>query len=211
VILLSLIGAAVGVRRISHLVAPVPAPSRFPDSAAMEAGFAQHATLTVAHIAPALLFLVLAPLQFVPALRKRHLRVHRWVGRVATGAGLTMGGIALVMSPQMAIGGPLESAATTFFGALFLYALVRGYLSIRQRNVPRHREWMIRAYAVGLGAAAVRPVVGIFFATMRITHVTPRQFFGLAFWAGFTAMWIVAELWIRRTRSLGLSVRRTGL
>jgi uncharacterized membrane protein len=201
VVFLSLIGATVAVRRIAQLDRPSPAASRFPDAAAMEAGFARHQALTVSHIVPALLFLVLAPLQFLPALRRKRAGVHRWIGRVATAAGLTMGAIALVMSPQMAIGGRLESAATTFYGGLFLYALVQGYRSIRQGRVARHREWMIRAYAVGLGAAAVRPVVGVFFATMRITHLTPRDFFGIAFWVGFTASWLAAEAWIRFTRA----------
>jgi uncharacterized membrane protein len=209
VIFLSLIGVAVAVRRMAQLERPSPAPSRFPDAVAMEAGFTRHSALTVAHIAPALLFLLLAPLQFLPALRRKRAGVHRWIGRVATGAGLAMGGIALVMSQQMAIGGKLESAATTFYGGLFLYALVRGYRSIRQGNVRRHREWMIRAYAVGLGAAAVRPVMGLFFATIRITHLTPRQFFGIAFWLGFTLTWIAAEGWIRYTGAL--RVPGTGL
>jgi uncharacterized membrane protein len=201
VLLLSLIGLVVAVRRILQLVAVGPAPpARFPDAAAMEEGFTRHAALTMGHILPALLFLLLAPLQFVPSLRDRQLGLHRWLGRVATAAGLFMGGAALIMSPQMAIGGAAESAATTAFGGMFLYALVRGYRSIRSRDVAQHREWMIRAYAIGLGAAAVRPVVGVFFATMRITHLTPRDFFGIAFWIGFSMSWMAAEMWIRYSR-----------
>src|SRR5260370_41715783 len=38
---------------------------------------------------------------------------------------------------------------------------------------------------------------GIFFATSRWTHLEPRQFFGIAFWIGFSINKIAVELWLR--------------
>ena len=38
-----------------------------------------------------------------------------------------------------------------------------------------HREWMIRAFAVGLAVATIRPIIGIFFATSRVSGLTPRE------------------------------------
>jgi hypothetical protein len=58
---------------------------------------------------------------------------------------------------------------------------------------------MIRAYAIGLGVATVRPIVGVFFATRRLTHLTPHDFFGIAFWLGFLISIATAEAWIRVT------------
>jgi hypothetical protein len=104
------------------------------------------------------------------------------------------------MSPQMAIGGANETAATMLFAILFLFALCRAFLAIRQGKVAMHREWMIRAFAIGLAVAFVRPIVGVFFATSRITHLTPHDFFGIAFWLGFTIQAIAAEIWINHTR-----------
>lgn len=107
---------------------------------------------------------------------------------------------AFVMSPQMAIGGPNETAATIFFAILFLVALVKAFLAIRRGKVALHREWMIRMFAIGLAVATVRPIVGVFFATRSITHLTPHDFFGIAFWLGFTIHLIAAEIWINYTR-----------
>ena len=59
---------------------------------------------------------------------------------------------------------------------------------------------MIRAFAIGLAVSFVRPIVGVFFATSRITHLTPHDFFGIAFWLGFTIQSIAAEIWINYTR-----------
>jgi hypothetical protein len=59
---------------------------------------------------------------------------------------------------------------------------------------------MIRAFAVGLAIATIRPIMGAFFATRNITHLAPHDFFGTAFWLGFTLHLIAAEIWINYTR-----------
>ena len=115
--------------------------------------------------------------------------------------GLIAGASAFVMSPQMAIGGLNETVATTLFAIVFLVSLVRAYLSIRHGQIALHREWMIRAFAIGLAVTTIRPIVGVFFATRRLTHLTPHDFFGTAFWLGFTLHFIAAETWINYTRS----------
>jgi len=62
-----------------------------------------------------------------------------------------------------------------------------------------HREWMIRAFAVGLAVATIRPIIGMFFATSQFSGLTPYQFFGTAFWIGFVLHLMAAEIWIHRT------------
>ncbi len=61
----------------------------------------------------------------------------------------------------------------------------------------RERRWQLRAIAILLGIATTRPVMGVFFATARLTHLVPQQFFGIAFWIGFSINVLVFELWIR--------------
>jgi len=199
-LVLVLIGVAIVIRRTLLLFAPPPAAPQFSQAAALDAGFSRHRLLTMVHIIPGLLFMLLAPLQFVRTLRSRRPRLHRWMGRVVIASGMIIGTTALVMSPQMAIGGANETAATMFFAIIFLFALTKAFLSIRRGKVALHREWMIRAFAIGLAVATIRPIVGAFFATQRITHLTPHDFFGTAFWLGFTMHLIAAEIWINYTR-----------
>src|SRR5260370_11744077 len=130
--LLVLIGVAAVVRRTLHLFAPAPAPPGLPEAAALDAGFARHPLLTLVHIIPGLLFMLLGPLQFVRSLRSRRPALHRWTGRVVIALGLIIGSTALVMSTQMAIGGANETAATTLFAIVFLFALVKAFLLIRR-------------------------------------------------------------------------------
>ena len=88
----------------------------------------------------------------------------------------------------------------TLFALIFLFSLVKGFVHTRRRQFAQHREWMLRAFAVGLAIATIRPINGIFFATSRLTHLTPQEFFGTAFWIGFTVQLIAAEVWINYTR-----------
>jgi uncharacterized membrane protein len=197
VIFLVVIGVAAVTRRTFVLLWPSLSGGKSNPAAALDAGFARHVALTLVHILPGGLFLVLATLQFMPSIRQRHLQFHRWTGRVLVICGVIIGVTALVMSFKMNIGGPNETAATTLFAIVFLICLIKAYRHIRQKEVERHREWMIRAYGVALGVATTRPIVGMFFAFRRLR---PHEFFGIAFWLGFTITFLAAEAWVDYTR-----------
>jgi uncharacterized membrane protein len=216
VIFLSVIGIAVAVRRMTHLLPivakgyrppAVPANPRAAQFAALDDLFARYPVLTLVHIVPGLLFMVLGPLQFSATIRARHLRWHRFSGRIFVVCGLVIGVSALVMSLGMpAIGGVNQAAATTLFATFFLFALCKAFWHIRHREVVLHREWMIRAFAVGLAVATIRPIIGVFFATSRLSGLTPHDFFGIAFWIGFVLHLIAAEAWIHATSSPSAAV-----
>src|SRR5258706_11909395 len=198
---LAVIGVAAATRRALVLFWPRVFAGKYPPAAAMDTGFSRHMALTLMHIVPGALFLVLALLQFVPSIRAKHLRLHRWLGRILVVSGLVIGVSSLVMSFTMNIGGVNETAATTVFGILFLFCLITAYRHIRRKEVAQHREWMIRTFGIALGVAATRPIVGMFFAFRRLT---PHEFFGIAFWIGFTITFFAAEAWIDYTRELAI-------
>ena len=209
VVFLAVIGVAVALRRIVKL-APVVARGYQPPGVpanpvaaqfgALDDLFAHYPVLTLIHIIPGLLFMILGPLQFNSKLRARHPEWHRWSGRVFVSVSLVIGISALVMSLGMpAIGGFNQAAATTLFASFFLFALCKAFWHIRRREVALHRQWMIRGFGVGLAVATIRPIIGFFFATSRLTGLTPHEFFGVAFWIGFVLQLIAAEAWIHAT------------
>lgn len=211
VIFLTIIGIAIVGRRTWKLV-PVlihgfnphvsQANPQLEALAATDDIFARYPVLTLVHILPALVFLLMAPLQFSKKTRQQNIRRHRRMGRIVIISGLVTGTTAFTMSVAMpSIGGVNQAAATFLFSLFFLFALVKAYLLIRKGNWELHREWMIRAYAIGLAVTTIRPIVGIFFATSRLTKLTPYEFFGAAFWIGFVLHLIAAEVWLYRTRS----------
>jgi uncharacterized membrane protein len=197
-LILCAIGAAAATRRIVALgTAPVAGSSEF---AGLDAHFAAKAAITLLHIVPSLLFVLLVPLQFVSSLRRRRPRLHRWTGRVIVGLGVVLGISALWLSAHP-VGGLAEGTATIFFGCFFLFSLGKAWWHIRNGRVQLHREWATRMTAIALGVATTRPIMGVFFATRRLTGLTPHQFFGPAMWLGLVSTYLAGEAWINHTRS----------
>ena len=182
------ISVAVVLRRLVAIAHPPQ--SAPPQMAGLDAAFASHAALTVAHIVPAMAFVLLTPFVF---LRRT---AARWAERLLFALGAAVGVTAYAMSTY-SIGGWMERSAVLLFNTLFLFYLGRAYQYLRDGNHLLERRWMTRAVAVLLGIATTRPVMGIFFATSRLTHLEPRQFFGIAFWIGFSINTVAVELWLR--------------
>jgi hypothetical protein len=186
------ISVAVVIRRVySFMFPPRSAP---PQLAALDALFASHMTLTLAHILPALAFVLVAP--FV-VFRKSAQTV--WPERLLFPLGFIVGLTAYAMSVY-SVGGWVERSAVLFFNTLFLFSLFRAYRFRSRGEDLLQRRWLLRAIVILLGIATTRPVMGVFFATSRLTHLEPRQFFGWAFWIGFSINTLVVELWLRKER-----------
>jgi hypothetical protein len=181
------ISVAVVLRRMVALIHPPQ--SAAPQLAALDATFASHAALTLAHILPALAFVALAPFLYF-----RRFAGVVWPKRLLFLLGTVVGVTAYAMS-KYSIGGWLERSAVLLFNSLFLFSLFRAW-SLR-REPAQSLRWLTRAIAILLGIATTRPVMGIFFATSRLTHLSPQQFFGIAFWIGFSINTLIVEVWLR--------------
>lgn len=182
-----------------HRVDPF-ALERSAELARVDGRFAAHPRLTLLHVLPGGIFLLFAPLQFSTRIRTRHLRLHRWSGRLLLPtvlAGLLPG---LYFGILMPYGGPAEAVAVAVFGGLFLLAVYRGVRAIRRGQVARHREWMIRVFALTIAISAVRLVGGALDVALTPLGVRPSAVFALSVWTGWILTLGVAELWIRHTR-----------
>jgi uncharacterized membrane protein len=170
--------------------------------ARFDARYAANPTSTWLHVLPGALFLVLALLQFSPRVRNRHIRFHRWSGRILLLAGGAIVVTGLYFGLLMPIGGAMETAAISLFGGVFLFSLATAYLAIRRREVERHREWMIRAFAVAIGISTVRLVAALFDVVLTPAGFRPPEVFVLSLWTGWGLTLGAAEAWIRHTRPL---------
>jgi uncharacterized membrane protein YozB (DUF420 family) len=107
----------------------------------------------VVHIVGSAVFALVGAGQFVPRLRRRGW--HRRAGRVIAVAGLLVVGSALWLTlfyeAKPGTGGLLFGFRLAFASAMAA-ALVLGLAAIRRGDVAGHRAWMMRAYAIGLGA-----------------------------------------------------------
>jgi uncharacterized membrane protein len=171
--------------------------------------FAADPLLTLLHILPGGIFLVLAPLQFSSRIRNRHIQFHRWSGRVLIVAAVAATLAGLYFGLRMPYGGLGEATAIAFFGGLFLFSLGQAFTAIRRRQVTRHREWMIRAFSIAIGISTVRVVAAIFDVAFTPAGLQPAPLFALSLWTGWAITLGAGELWIRYTRTWPLAVPNT--
>jgi uncharacterized membrane protein YozB (DUF420 family) len=109
----------------------------------------------VVHILGATTYALLGSLQLAPRFRRRHWDWHRRAGRVVAVAGLCVAGSALWMTldySQKPGTGDLLVVLRLIFASAMASCLVLGFTAVRRRDFPAHRAWMVRAYAIGLGA-----------------------------------------------------------
>lgn len=101
----------------------------------------------VAHLGGGSLALLLGPFQFVPWIRRRHVKVHRWMGRLYL-AGVALASVAaaymgLWVTPDRAFG-----VSLLFLDLAWVVTTGMAYTAVLRRQFATHREWMIRSYVV---------------------------------------------------------------
>lgn len=164
----------------------------------------------VSHIISVTLYSLLGALQFVPSLRRRKVGWHRNVGRLLIPSGLVAALSGLWMTqyyPWPEFDGVWLYGLRLVFGSAMLLSLILGYVAALRNDFKQHPVWMIRAYAIGLGAGTQ---VFTHIPAMLFPSITGELSRTLMMGAGWVINLAVAEWVIRKsfTRSISLS---TGL
>lgn len=151
------------------------------------------------HIPAAILFSLLGAFQFSAEFRRRHREWHRKVGRllVISAFVVAVSGLWMTLTyPWPAGDGIVVYAERLTFGIAMLLSIVLGVEAIRRRDFISHGEWMIRAYAIGMGAGTqVLTHLPWFLLADAAPSEGPRAFMmGL----GWVVNVVVAEWIIRR-------------
>ena len=108
----------------------------------------------VLHVVTVIPFAVLGAFQFVPGLRRRR-RWHRVSGRIVAPAGIVAALTGLWMTlfyPRVPSDSDLLVSIRIVVVLYMLISLVLGVAAVLRRDFVRHRAWMIRGYAIGMGA-----------------------------------------------------------
>ncbi len=169
----------------------------------------EHSVATVLHLIPALAIMLFGPLQFIRRIRNKYIKFHRLSGYTFLVCGVigAFSGIVLgVFNPFMDVDGQgfNESMATVFFSGYTLFALYMAFDRIRNRQIPQHREWMIRSWALMLAVTTERTMLTILMAT---TQIDIAVLFGTTFWMAGVFNIAAAEIWINLTRTPGKGTR----
>jgi|688.fasta_scaffold107877_7 hypothetical protein len=190
-LVLSLVPAIAGTVRLVEL-------SSNAEITAANARFFASPLPVVLHIISVTLYSLLGAFQFAPGFRRRHRGWHRMAGRLLIPSGLVAALSGLWMShfyPWPAGDGVILYGLRLFFGAAMLFSILFGIGALWRRDYVDHGAWMVRAYAIGLGAG-----------TQVLTHLPWVLFLGvpdeltraLLMGAGWAINLAVAEWIIRR-------------
>lgn len=150
-----------------------------------------------AHVLGGASFGILGPVQFGRVLAGRYGLMHRVAGRafVMAGALLSASSLGLLWTFPAAYS-PAVSGGRLLFGMALGAALAIAVHAVRQRDIRRHRNWMIRAYAIGMGATAVSM---LFFPVYVVTGTPPQGPLADALFMGsWVACIACAEAVVRR-------------
>src|SRR5580700_7157878 len=108
--------------------------------------------------------LVLGPMQFSDALRRRYAKLHRVAGRTYVAGALIAAPLGIYIQHfQERFGAPRSfSMAAASHGTLWMVTTAIAFGFILKGKVQQHRQWMSRSFVVGpMVFLAVRVVLGV--------------------------------------------------
>jgi len=192
-LLLSVIPLAAGIFRLASLAGGA-------DITPANARFFEAPLPVVMHILSTSVYAILGAFQFAPGLRQHKPGWHRAAGRFLVVCGLLAGltGLWMTLFYPIPYGGKLLFSLRLLFGSAMVVSSLLGFTAILRGDVTRHRAWMTRGYAIGLGAG-----------TQVLTEMAGMLIIGppgdlskaLFMGAGWVINLVVAEWAIRRGRA----------
>ena len=159
--------------------------------------FRSHPVSRLTHMILGIVFVLMVPLQLVPRIRARHPRLHRVLGRIALACSVPLIVTGWIFAFRFTYTGFAEQVPTVTFSLIYVWLVAMAVRSIRNGDVGRHREWMIRAFAMMMGISGTRVW---FYLFLKATDYPSTEFFASIFWLGMGVNLLIAEIWINVTR-----------
>lgn len=160
----------------------------------------------IVHIATGTIPLLIGPLQLWFGEKMQRMGLHRILGRVYVGSIAVSSPLAMYLSITSPNGGPY---AMGLFGGAIAWALTTGMAvaAILYRNIPQHREWMIRSYVLTFSGFVIFRVLVAGLETLSIWgvghegHIQRITFSVWASWAFPILLMEVALQWKKLAKS----------
>lgn len=159
----------------------------------MKANFQTQSIGIYSHIFASTIALVLGPFQFSVKFRKKHLKIHRWLGRIYL-VSVLIGGISGLYMAQYAFGGYVSQLGFSVLAILWLYSGFKAYLAIYRGNIVEHKKWMIKNFSLTFAAVTLRLYLTIFM----ISGVEFSVVYPIIAWLCWVPNLVLAELWHNR-------------
>ena len=161
-----------------------------------------HSIAISLHIVGAILPLALGPFQFLPRLRNRFVKIHRWSGRLYL-VGVLAGGISGLYLAPFSYGGLNTHLAFGSLAVLWLATGVQAYRAIRAGRIDEHRRWMIRNVALTFAGVMLR----LWMPVSMVAEIPFGTAYAVVAWLCWVPNLIVAEVFFNASRRRMVSLR----
>lgn len=158
-----------------------------------------------AHMGIATPILLIAPLQFAAGVRNRNPALHRLLGRVFLVSSIAAGLLAIWLGATIQYQG--SRIPLSLFGIVWIGFSLAAWLCALKRDIPNHRKFVIRSFAIGLAFIWVR-IIGafdkqlFFFIDNQEVRDTTQEFLS------FVIPLLVVEAWLSWVPAVRSALRR---
>ncbi len=136
--------------------------------------------------------------QFSGYILRRYPKLHKWAGRIYVYNVLFLTGPAAFIMSFYANGGLIGIIAFVLLSMLWWGTTMYAIIAIKKGNMQKHKNYMLRSYALALSAITLRIVKVILAKT---THLPPITMYQIISWAGWLINVIIVEWYIYRTNA----------
>ena len=156
------------------------------------------------HVFSSMFALVAGFTQFSATILRKAPKLHRWMGRAYVINILAVTGPSSFIMACFANGGWPSRLAFGILAVLWILTTGIGLKSILVKKIERHKEWMIRSYALTLSAITLRAwKLGL----VLMFDPRPLDLYRLVAWLGFVPNLLFAEWLIQKARARKAAVQ----
>ena len=145
------------------------------------------------HISAASAALACGALQIIPAVRKRYLNVHRWVGRLYALTVLLASFSGFLIAFQ--IEGIIGTTGFALLAVIWLIVTGHAVRLARTHQIQAHRRWMICSFALTFAAVSLRLQLAIFMFGLAMSYEQVYPFLAWSCWVPnlVFALWYIGR------------------
>ncbi|MGN5650436.1 DUF2306 domain-containing protein [Bacillus sp. Brlt_9] len=152
------------------------------------------------HITTSILALVIGPFSLSEKFREKNINRHRLIGRIYL-VGILLGGISGLYLAFFATGGLVAKLGFGLLSSLWLVTAYQALMTVKNKKIQDHRNWMIRNYSLTFGAVTLRIWLPLFIVLFGIEHF--ERCYAVISWLAWVPNLIIAELYLRRRTNKG--------
>lgn len=145
------------------------------------------------HISAASIALAIGAIQIIPAVRKRFLNLHRWLGRLYALAVLLASFSGFLIAFE--IDGIIGTTGFSLLAVIWLIVTGQAVRLARAHQVQAHRRWMICSFALTFAAVTLRLQLAIFMFGLAMPYEQVYPFLAWSCWVPNVvfALWYVGR------------------